>query len=89
MEFDIWDRLTLIMNEERYDRVVYVYRLGANGNPVKPYLAKLDADRYLLDTLRDEFDGGDFHLMIRQDRKLIFTGNISIYRPALHVVATR
>jgi len=86
MEFDIWDRLTLIMNEERYERVVYVYRLGENGNPVKPYLAKLDADRNLLDTLRDEFDGGDFHLMIRQGRKLIFTGNISIHKPVKQLV---
>ena len=81
MEFDVWDRLALIMAEERYDRTTYVYRLDAKGKPIKPYLTKLDADRYLLDTLRDDFEGGDFHLMIRQGRQLIFSGDISIYKP--------
>ena len=68
------------MSEERYDRTTYVYRLDEDGDPVKPYLTKLDADRYLLDTLRDDFDGGDFHLMIRQGRKQIFSGDISIHK---------
>jgi len=68
------------MSEERYDRTAYVYQLES-GKLVKPYLTKLFADRYLLDTLRDDFGGGDFRLMIRQGRKLIFSGDISICAP--------
>jgi len=81
MKLDVWDRLTLIMGEEQYDRTTYVYRFDKNGKTITPYLTKLFADRYLLDTLRDSFGGGDFYLMIRQSRRLIFTGNISIFRP--------
>ena len=78
---DVWDRLEYIMSEENYERVVYTYRLGLQGKPIKPYLTKLFADRNLLNTLRDDFGGGEFRLMIREGRKLIFSGEISIYSP--------
>lgn len=78
---DVWCRLEQITCEENYDRVTYVYRLDRDGKPVKPYLTKLFADRYLLDTLRDDFGGGKFRLMIRQGRRLLFSGKISIVQP--------
>jgi len=78
---DVWDRLEIVMQEQNYERIVYVYRLDERGTPIKPYLVKLFADRDLLDNLRDRFKGGDFRLLIREGRKLIFSGEVSVYSP--------
>ncbi len=75
---DVWDRLEIIMREKNYDRVVYTYRLDEQCRSITPYLAKLFADGNLLNTLRDDFGGGDFRLLIREGRKLVFSGEISI-----------
>jgi len=75
---DVWDRLDHVSWEQNYDRTVYVYRLDSMGQPIKPYLIKLFADRDLLNTLRDDFGGGKFRLLIREGRKMVFSGEISI-----------
>ena len=75
---DVWDRLFRILEEENYESTVYVYRLDQHGKMMTPYLARLFADRDLLDVLRDEYGGGEFKLLIREGRKMIFSGEISI-----------
>ena len=31
--------------------------------------------------LRDKFDGGEFRVLIREGRRMVFSGNISIVTP--------
>jgi hypothetical protein len=31
--------------------------------------------------LRDDFDGGDFRVLIREGRRMVFSGNISVVTP--------
>jgi hypothetical protein len=75
----VWEKLWNILDEARDNRVAYAYRLsGRNGKPVRPYLDRFYADRYLIGILQDDFGGGDFQVMIREGRKMIFSGKISI-----------
>lgn len=76
--YDVWDRLTSVLSEENYERIAYVYRIDKQGNVTIPYLAKLFADEDLIDNLRDDFGGGEFRILIREGRKMVFSGEISI-----------
>ena len=75
---NVWDSLDRIMAEENYERVVYVYRLDQTGKMMKPYLARLFADENLPHVLQDEYGGGKFKLLIREGRKMIFSGVVEI-----------
>lgn len=75
---DVWDRLLPILDEENESDIIYVYRLGQDNCPVKPYLDKVEQSRYFLEWLRDTHGSGKYRLLIRRGRKMIFSGNISI-----------
>lgn len=81
---DVWDRLSSILSEENYERIAYVYRIDKKGNITMPYMAKLFVDEGLLDNLRDDFGGGDFRVLIREGRRMVFSGQISIYPRPKH-----
>jgi len=74
------DRLFQILWCENPAHVVYVYRLGSNGATIRPYLLKRRACPGLLEMLRDDFGGGDFKIMVRNGRTMVFAGEISIIR---------
>ena len=44
-------------------------------------LAKWGMHAGLLDSIRDEFGSGEYHLMIRQGKTMLFTGTIGVERP--------
>ncbi len=75
---DQWERLFRLMHRSHPDNLAYIYRTGRDGKLRTPYLAKLYPDDDMLTVLRDEYDGGDFRLLIREGRKLIYSGNISV-----------
>ena len=76
-----WERLYQLMQREGFNRIAYIYRLNSNGKPQKPFLTKLYPDDRMLEVLRDEYRGGDFRLLIREGRKLVYSGKISIIEP--------
>jgi len=76
-----WEKLFDILEQERPDQTVYVYRVDFLGRVVKPYLLKTFPYAGLPDSLRDDYGGGDFRVMIREGRTLIFSGVISIDSP--------
>lgn len=75
-----WDRLEPILYEGNENDIIYMYRLGSDGRPVKPYLAKCRLFRNFdyLTWLRDTHGGGEYQLLIRRGRKMIFSGYIGI-----------
>jgi len=75
---DVWERLHAVLYESRGRWLAYVYRISKDGHVVRPYIAKCDASEDLLMILRDEFDGGDFEIIIRSGRIMRFSGRIAI-----------
>ncbi len=53
----------------------------ASGKTIKPYLAKWGMHADLLYSLRDNFGSGEYHLMIRQGKTMLFTGTIGVECP--------
>jgi len=76
--YDAFERLLPILYRADANAAVYVYRLDAKSKIIHPYLLKCLAWPDLLETLRDNYGGGSFRIMIRKGRTMIFTGNISI-----------
>ncbi len=77
----IWDRLwTLLYTSASYLQV-YVYRSDPNGQSIGSYIWKGSACPELPEVLRDVFRGGDSRVLIRQGRRMVFAGNISVERP--------
>ncbi len=76
-----WNRLYVLLAQDDWDQTVYVYRVDASGKTIKPYLAKWGMHADLLDSLRDQFGSGEYHLMIRQGKTMLFTGTIGVECP--------
>ena len=76
----MWDRLINILNDQTQESITYVYRVGPDGKLLKPYLLKTDTYPDLLETLIHRYGGGDFKLLIRRGRCMIFSGEISVIR---------
>ena len=76
-----WERLYRLLVQDDWDQTVYVYRVDASGKMIKPYLAKWGMHSDLLQSLRDDFGSGEYHLMIRQDKTMLFTGTIGVECP--------
>ncbi len=66
------DRLwtVLYMSSDHYQ--VYVYRLDAAGQSIGSYIWKGPAWPELPEILRDAFLGGDFRVLIRNRREMVF-----------------
>lgn len=80
-ETRMWDRLYRLLAQDDWDQTVYVYRVDAKGKTIKPYLVKWGMHAGLLDSLREEFGSGTYHLMIRQGKTMLFTGIIGVECP--------
>ena len=76
-----WERLFKLLEDDDWEQTVYVYRLDLLGRTVKPYSAKWGMHAGLLDSLREEFGTGEYHLMIREGKTMVFTGTIGVERP--------
>ncbi len=79
---DVWLELDNWLYDSDPDLTVYVYRIDASKKVVKPYLVKCEAWPKLWMMLRDQYDGGDFKVLIRKGRKMVFSGEICIVSPS-------
>ena len=75
---DVWDRLWFILLEGNENDIIYVYLLGSDGHPVRPYLDKCESSKDFLTWLQGTHGPGEYRLLIRRDREMIFSGNIGI-----------
>ena len=80
-ETRMWERLSVLLAEDDWDQTVYVYRIDHAGRKIKPYVAKWGMHSGLLDSIRDDFGTGEYHLMIRHGKTMVFTGTIGVERP--------
>lgn len=76
-----WNCLWELLAEDNWDQTVYVYRVDQFGKTKKPYLAKWAMHSSLLDSIRTDFGSGEYHLMIREGKTMVFTGTIGVERP--------
>jgi len=76
-----WERFYRLLAQDDWEQTVYVYQVDRSGKVIKPYLAKWGMHAGLLDSLRDEFGSGEYYLMIRQGKTMVFTGTIGVERP--------
>lgn len=77
-DFNVWDRLWRILDAGGDELLVYVYRIDRRGQVMKPHLVKCEAWPGLPQMLRDEYGGGHFQLLIKNGRKMAFSGRIAI-----------
>ena len=80
MKRDMVENLFAHLFSENAEQTLYVYRVGPDGCLIKPYLLQTSPYEQVLDTLRDEYGGGDFRIMIRQGRVMVFRGDIAVAR---------
>ena len=59
-------------------QTMYVYRLGPDGRLIKPYLMSCEPYPDLFEDLQAAHGGGEFRILIRQGRKMLFSGAIAI-----------
>ena len=76
-----WERFFKVVAQDNWDQIVYVYRVDRLGRKITPYIAKWGMHADLLDSLRDEFGTGEYHLMIREGKTMVFTGTIGVECP--------
>ncbi len=77
----IWQRFYLIVAEDNWDQIVYGYRVDQFGKKITPYLFKWAMHADLIESIRQEYGGGIYHLMIREGRTMVFSGSIGIGPP--------
>ncbi len=77
-ETRMWNRLWVLLAEDDWDQTVYVDQVDRSGRTLKPFLAKWPVHSDLIESIRDEFGAGEYHLMIRQGKTMRFTGTIGI-----------
>ena len=75
-----WERLWAVLEQDDFDQTVYGYRVDQAGQAIKPYLFCWYGHSGLVDTIRDKFGSGEYRLLIRKDRKMVFSGYICIGR---------
>ena len=77
---DVFGELTRFLDDEKLEQTLYVYRINADGESIRPYLLRTGPWPDLLEILRDEYGGGDFRILIREGRTMIYRGDIAIAR---------
>jgi len=73
-----WMRLWGVLDYGNGTEIAYIYRLGSNGKPIKPFLRKYVVSTDLPMTIQRTLGGGKYWVMIRDRRKLVFSGGISV-----------
>lgn len=76
-----WDRLYRLLAEDNPDQTVYGYRVNAHGEAQKPYLFCWFMHEDLVANIRDQYGGGEYRLLIREGRQMVFSGTIGIAQP--------
>ncbi len=76
-----WERLYTLLAQDDWDQTVYVYGVDAAGKTITPYLAKWAMHSDLLESIKDHFGTGEYHLMIRDGKTMVFTGTIGVMCP--------
>lgn len=77
-DLDTWDQLWAILHQDDPDNLVYVYRMDKEGRVVKPYLFRWFAISGLVERIQHNYGPGDYKLLIRRGRMMIFSGEICI-----------
>ena len=70
--------LYVLLAQDDWYQTVYIYRVDRSGRTIKPFLAKWAMHSDLIAHIRDDFGAGEYHLMIRQGKTMLFTGTIGI-----------
>jgi len=73
---DSHDRLWPILYEGNENDIIYAYRIGPDAHLVKPHLLKSGTYPDFIEGLRDTHGHGNYRLLIRRGRNMIFSGNI-------------
>lgn len=73
-----YDGLWPILDQAYGNDIIYVYRIGSDACLVKPYLLKSGTSPDFLEWLRDNHGRGEYRLLIRRGRRMIFSGNICL-----------
>lgn len=77
-DYDMWGSLFALLDDQNAEDVVYVYRIGLDEKPVKPYLLKCEPWPDLIKHLQTRYGGGTFRIMIRRRRNMVLTGIFAI-----------
>ncbi len=73
-----WRRLWLVLDQDDPSQTVYGYRVDQTGQSIKPYLFCWHGHPGLVENIRDEYGPGEYRLLIRRGRDMIFSGYISV-----------
>ena len=73
-----WNRLDEILYRADDGLTVYVYRVDKRGRRQGSYLLRTHPYPGLLDTLRDQYGGGDFSILIRDGNTMVLSGTFGI-----------
>jgi hypothetical protein len=73
-----WMRLWRVLDQDDPDQTVYGYRIDSNGNPIRPYLFCWFGHAGLIQGIQAEYGAGEYQLLIRKGRTMLFSGIIGI-----------
>lgn len=76
-----WEKLYLLLAEDDCDQTVYGYRVDSLGRVVKPYLFCWYMHDGLLESIRSKYGPGEYRLLIRKGRTMVFGGYICLAGP--------
>jgi len=77
----VWERLWSALDDPLGTRVVYVYRVNKARRSGNGYIWKGWAFTELPGMLIDDFGSGGFRLLIREGRRMVFSGIIYVEAP--------
>lgn len=73
-----WEQLWMVLDQDDGDQMVYGYRVDRAGRPTKPYLFRWYGHSGLIESIQREYGPGEYRLLIRKGREMIFSGYIAI-----------
>lgn len=73
-----WDKLYVLLAEDDCEQTVYGYRVDSRGRAVKPYLFCWYMHDGLLESIRGKYGPGEYRLLIRKGRTMVFSGYIAL-----------
>lgn len=76
-----WERLYRLLAEDDYDQTVYGYRVDSSGHAMKPFLFCWYMHDNLIENIRDKYGPGEYRLLIRKGRTMVFSGYIALAAP--------
>lgn len=77
-DIETWGRLWAILEKEDYQQTIYCYRANEMGDPIGPYLFRSGPYRDLVEDIQAEFGAGEYRLLIRKGKTMVFSGRIHI-----------